>query len=76
MYDQCPHFATIDTIAAADPADIAVVADGGASVDKAAFASPVTDFYLTNPIARASKVMAECSAVMAGKPFAGTGTHG
>ncbi|TXN74075.1 hypothetical protein FV228_06515, partial [Methylobacterium sp. WL18] len=26
-----------------------------------AFASPVTDFYLTNPIARASRVLAECS---------------
>jgi NADH-quinone oxidoreductase subunit G len=24
--------------------------------------SPVTDFYMTNPIARASNVMAECSA--------------
>jgi NADH-quinone oxidoreductase subunit G len=30
---------------------------------KAAFASPVKDFYLTNPIARASAVMAECSAL-------------
>jgi NADH-quinone oxidoreductase subunit G len=27
-----------------------------------AFASPVRDYYLTNPIARASSVMAECSA--------------
>ena len=27
-----------------------------------AFASPITDFYLTNPIARASQVMAELSA--------------
>ena len=29
------------------------------------FASPVADFYLTNPIARASVTMAECSAVAA-----------
>ena len=28
-----------------------------------AFTSPVKDFYLTNPIARASAVMAECSAL-------------
>ena len=27
----------------------------------AAFVSPILDFYLTNPIARASRVMAECS---------------
>jgi NADH-quinone oxidoreductase subunit G len=30
------------------------------------FASPVTDYFLTNPIARASKIMAECSALRAG----------
>ena len=27
------------------------------------FVSPITDFYLTNPIARSSKVMAEASAL-------------
>jgi hypothetical protein len=30
-------------------------------VSNDSFKSPVTDFYLTNPIARASKTMAECS---------------
>jgi len=41
------------------------------------FTSPVTDFYLTNPIARASAVMQDCSAmfVQGGKTGA-TGTHG
>ncbi len=41
------------------------------------FTSPITDFYLTNPIARASAVMQECSAlfVQGGKAGA-TGTHG
>ena len=34
-----------------------------ASWARRAFASPVKDFYLTNPIARASAVMAECSAL-------------
>jgi len=33
----------------------------------APFASPVKDFYLTNPIARASAIMAECSALAAGE---------
>ena len=28
--------------------------------------SPVADFYLTNPIARASAIMAECSQLQAG----------
>ena len=36
-------------------------ASGAASAE--AFVSPVHDFYLTNPIARASRVMAECSAL-------------
>ncbi|MCB2096903.1 MAG: hypothetical protein KDE05_04660, partial [Parvularculaceae bacterium] len=27
---------------------------------------PIRDFYMTNPIARASKTMAECSAAMTG----------
>ena len=31
-------------------------------LDGAPFLSPVRDFYMTNPIARASSVMAECSA--------------
>ena len=38
----------------------------GGTSDKAPFRSPIDDFYLTNPIARASAVMAECSALAAG----------
>ena len=38
----------------------------GGTTDKAPFASPIDDFYLTNPIARASAVMAECSALAEG----------
>jgi NADH-quinone oxidoreductase subunit G len=35
----------------------------GGTPEKAAFGSSLEDFYLTNPIARASKVMAECSVI-------------
>jgi len=47
-------------------------------VGRAPFASPVTDFYRTNPIARASSVMAECSRLLvAGEAQQkATGTHG
>ncbi|MFO1018997.1 MAG: NADH-quinone oxidoreductase subunit NuoG [Hyphomonadaceae bacterium] len=38
--------------------------DGALSSDP--LHSPITDFYLTNPIARASKTMAECSRLKAG----------
>ena len=35
----------------------------GGNVDKAPFAAAIEDFYLTNPIARASAIMGECSAL-------------
>jgi NADH-quinone oxidoreductase subunit G len=61
-----PHLAALDEIAPADasPALDALAGLDG-SVEGTAFVSPVADFYLTNPIARASRVMAECSALHA-----------
>ncbi|MEN0000562.1 MAG: NADH-quinone oxidoreductase subunit NuoG [Pseudomonadota bacterium] len=61
MYEAAPHLAAIDEIDSADPADIKALAGKAGKMNKAAFRSSVSDFYLTNPIARASKVMAECS---------------
>jgi NADH-quinone oxidoreductase subunit G len=63
LYGEFPHLAAVDSITAGDPAAISVLAVRGGKVAKGAFASPVKDFYLTNPIARASAVMAECSAL-------------
>jgi NADH-quinone oxidoreductase subunit G len=42
---------------------------GGKSgnLEKAPFRACVEDFYLTNPIARASAVMAECSRLASGQ---------
>ena len=58
-----PHLARIDQVAAGDADDIAKLAKLGGQLNKGIFTSPVKDFYLTNPIARASAVMAECSAL-------------
>ncbi|GHD07811.1 NADH-quinone oxidoreductase subunit NuoG [Tianweitania populi] len=58
-----PHFAEVDEIVPADPAGLAALAELGGSFERGAFDSPVKDFYLTNPIARASAVMAECSSL-------------
>jgi NADH-quinone oxidoreductase subunit G len=63
LYAEHPHFARIDEIAASPSSDIETLADLTASPSGAAFAAPVSDFYRTNPIARASAVMAECSAL-------------
>jgi NADH-quinone oxidoreductase subunit G len=67
LYADHPHMAMLDAIAPADPAAIGRFAKKTGRLDKTAFASPVKDFYLTNPIARASAVMAECSALARGE---------
>ncbi|GAA0771375.1 NADH-quinone oxidoreductase subunit G [Roseibium denhamense] len=63
LFEAVPHLAAVDEIEAGDTADLEKMASGSAKADGAAFANTVRDFYLTNPIARASKVMAECSAL-------------
>jgi NADH-quinone oxidoreductase subunit G len=63
LYGEYPHLAGIDAVAAGDVFAVQALAARGGKVAKGAFASPVKDFYLTNPIARASAVMAECSAL-------------
>ncbi|MGO4705469.1 NADH-quinone oxidoreductase subunit NuoG [Microvirga sp. 2MCAF38] len=64
LYAEHPHFAELDSITATDTAQaVQALAGIGGTPGREAFQSPVTDFYLTNPIARASGVMAECSAL-------------
>ena len=63
LYAEYPHFAEIDMISTGDSSAIAAIAKKPGRMNKSAFASAVKDFYLTNPIARASAVMAECSAL-------------
>ncbi|WP_404292267.1 NADH-quinone oxidoreductase subunit NuoG [Microvirga sp. RSM25] len=64
LYAHYPHFAAIDTVQPADGfAAVQALAGIGGTPGREPFVSPVKDFYLTNPIARASGVMAECSAL-------------
>ncbi len=58
-----PHLGRIDAIAAGDAGQIRALAQHSAVAMKDPFVSAISDFYLTNPIARASAVMAECSAL-------------
>ncbi len=67
MFKATPHLMRIDQIEAADASAVKTLAGKGGSVEKTAFKSPVEDFYLTNPIARASAVMAECSRLASGQ---------
>ncbi len=61
-----PHLGHRDAIAPGDPSNVRKLAERGGSAESMPFAAAVQDFYLTNPIARASAVMAECSALAAG----------
>ncbi len=67
VYERHPHLALTDSIEPASAAAVEQLAARGGRTEKAPFQSPVRDFYLTNPIARASAVMAECSALAARK---------
>ncbi|MCZ8106636.1 MAG: NADH-quinone oxidoreductase subunit NuoG [Burkholderiales bacterium] len=63
-----PSTAALDRVEPADPAAIEALASRGGTPDRAAFVPAVADLYLTNPIARASAIMAECSALAKGRP--------
>ena len=63
LVGEYPHFAQLDETTVQDATALAELAALGGALDRTGFTSPVTDFYLTNPIARASAVMAECSAL-------------
>jgi NADH-quinone oxidoreductase subunit G len=65
LVEAYPHIARIDELDAADAGAITSLAEQGGAVDRAPFRGAVADFYLTNPIARASAVMAECSSLAA-----------
>ncbi|MGE3643001.1 MAG: NADH-quinone oxidoreductase subunit NuoG [Beijerinckiaceae bacterium] len=67
LYAAHPHMAKIGTIAAGDAGGIGKLAEAGGEPGKAPFVNAVRDFYLTNPVARASAVMAECSQLAAGR---------
>ena len=56
-----PVFGRIDVRPATKNFDVKAIGAKGDLKDRV-FSSPITDFYLTNPIARASVAMAECSA--------------
>lgn len=66
IYAEFPHLARIDQIAPGSAADIAKLAKASIKTKSAPFGSAVTEFYLSNPIARASAVMGECAATAAG----------
>lgn len=62
LVDAVPHLAQIDEV----PENAWQPVEAG-TLGKASFRNPVTDFYLTNPIARSSPLMGELSAMAAAR---------
>lgn len=63
MYAACPSLAALDDVKRSGANELSAIAGVAGAVDAAPFAETIEDFYLTNPIARASRIMAELSAL-------------
>jgi len=63
MYKVAPQLMRLDQRTPAPTNELNDLAKTAGAMAAEPFRSPVTDFYMTNPIARASKTMAECSAL-------------
>ncbi len=78
MFDQAPQLAKLDQVLS--PTAPENVLESG-SLNDEGFVSPITDYYFTNPIARASATMAACAEAKtqrtaAGAHVDGTGSNG
>jgi NADH-quinone oxidoreductase subunit G len=76
MFAEHPHLAQLDQIAPADAGALNALSETKAKPGKARFENAIADFYLTNPIARASAIMANLSAMHAADESGATGTDG
>lgn len=72
MIDTRASFLGIDTVSPADWKEFGISGDVG----NAPFASPIENFYMTDPISRASETMAKCVETFAAQSEAKTGTNG
>lgn len=75
MYAAAPQLAQLDTLERADSGPIVKFASHKAKPGKDPFGLSIDDYYLSNPIARASTIMANLSAMRADVEKA-TGTDG
>ncbi len=76
IYEQYPHLAAIDTIAETSNDEISALANIGGAMNEEPFGIAVEDFYLTNPVTRASSIMAEMSVLTKTYNDEATGTDG
>jgi len=66
MYAEFPHLAQLGQIVPAPVEDVRKLAAAPVKTSEAPLVAQIGDFYMTNPIARASAIMAECSQEFSG----------
>ena len=66
MYAIAPGLMRLDVLTPASPDDVVALGKLAGRPDAMPFAPAIANFYLTNPIARASQIMAELSQLKAG----------
>ncbi len=71
LRDVNPNFGAVDRV---EPADWGAFGGKG-DLGSRSFEPPVANFYLTNPVCRASLTMAQCIEALAGEETRKTGTH-
>jgi NADH-quinone oxidoreductase subunit G len=76
MHQAQPSLALLDLVEPADSAAIEKLAGTAAKPGKDRFGLAIGDYYLSNPVARASAIMASLSAMHAGGNEKATGTDG
>jgi len=76
IYKVAPQLARLDAVEPAGLKGVEALAARRGTLGSEAFGTAVADYYFTNPIARASAVMAELSALKRAAARETTGTHG
>jgi NADH-quinone oxidoreductase subunit G len=71
LYKSAPMLQRLDGVAPADPMGVSALAATAGAMTNAPFKPTIADFYMTNPIARASAIMAELSMLARGQGGAG-----
>jgi len=72
LYDAAPQFRSIDEVAPGAWGDFGATG----AMEGGAFVSPIENFYMTDPISRASETMAACTKEFVLKTGGATGTNG
>jgi NADH-quinone oxidoreductase subunit G len=76
IFEQAPQLAAIGEVRSEPVEQLRVLSSEAIRIKSTPFELAISDFYLTNPIARSSAIMAEMSTLKREASAKGTGTNG